>query len=229
MMISIPDLRPRMVTVGKRTPLEEIVACVDELADPRQHTATSHIWVNRNKKLRRHITVQPGLMTQLYEAIMPGSGEAEGRTALSSRPPLALEAMSKHVEITAAVTWWCWELRVDLRDSVESNMRALIGAAATLDTERQKSLARDARRWRNWCAVLTGWEQVVAPRGVPCPVVECGKTGTLRINLTTKSAFCNNPDRDSDGNRICSAVWDEEDGSIAVLADYIASRAKDAA
>jgi hypothetical protein len=97
---------------------------------------------------------------------------------------------------------------------VESNVRALVGKAGGLDDDTVRRLLADMRQWHRWCNVLTGWESVYRPAGVPCPVVDCWKTNTLRINLTAKTAMC----------RACGATWSQDDGSVFILADHIRAK-----
>lgn len=200
--------------------LADIADLAEVLCDPHQHTEQVPYWdASRNRKFRRHVTVQDGLLRQLHEAVFRPAVGDRGRSAPASRPPLLLEALSLHSVITIGVAKWCWDLRINQRDSVEQDIRALVGAAGTADSDTQTALRAELRRWRSWCEVMTGWETVFAPKDVPCPVVTCGQTGTLRILLAAKRAFCRNPAVDDDGNPVCGATWDE--ANIGVLADYI--------
>jgi len=202
------------------TMLDAIRDLADQLTEPHMHREPYTLWVNRNRKTLHHVTVQPGLLAQLYQSVIPASssGDAPAGGVPGSRPPLALEALSRHDEIAMLVMGWCEELRLPLRVSVESNVRALVGAAPTLDNEGQRDLLAALRRWRHWCAVLTDWEHLYQPRGIPCIAitdgVQCEQSNTLRINLTAKTAMC----------KACGATWSDDDGSISVLADYIRRR-----
>lgn len=200
--------------------LTDILAAADELTDGRQHTErTPYYDHNRNKKHRTHKVILPGLLAQLYESVIPsGQGEGGPRPHPGSRPPLALEALSTHVVITLAVAKWCWDLRIDQRDTVESNIRALVAAVTLQDGDTQHKLRNDLRRWRTWCAVMTGWERVDTYPAVSCPV--CGKLGSLRVNLTAERGYCTNQDRDGDG-LVCGSVWSMTDGSLMVLGQHI--------
>lgn len=205
---------------GALNTLTEIADLASELADPNPVTSRVQVWTrSRNRAVRTHTVTLPGLLAQLYESVIPSGGAGDGGVAghTGSRPPLALEALSRHAEITLAVAGWCWKLRVDQRDTVQANIRALVGAASQLDHDAQERLRSDLRRWRSWAATMTGWEQITRLDRVPCPV--CETHGSLRINLTTRTAYCANPDRDADGLRTCGATWAED--SIGVLAEYI--------
>jgi hypothetical protein len=193
---------------------ETIRDLADELCDPHMHAEPVPYWDNnRNRKFRRHITVQPGLIAQLYQSVLPASssGEPSAGGVPGSRPPLAVEALSRHDEIAMAVLRWCTSLKLRTQVSVESNVRRLAATAQSFDDEDARVLLSEMRQWRRWCAVLTGWENLYRPAGVPCPVVDCGRTNTLRINLTAKTAMC----------QACASTWSEDDGSIQVLGAYI--------
>lgn len=196
---------------------DRILDVADALTEPHIHTEPIPYWDNnRNRKIRRHATVQPGLLAQLYESVMPASSSADGPAGCvpGSRPPLAMEALSCHDQITTAVERWCRSLGITPRASVESNVRALVGSA--MDDDAARALLAEMRQWQRWCAVLTGWESVYRPAGVPCPVLDCWKSNTLRINLTAKTAMC----------QACKATWSEEDGSVFVLADHIRAKSE---
>lgn len=194
----------------------------DALTEPHQHTERIRDWDgNRNAKYRTHKTTQPGLLTQLGQAIARTGGAAEGSMggAYGSRPPLAVEALSRHLAITVQVMDWCAHLGIVVRATVESNVRALVGASTTLDQDDARALLADLRRWRRWAAVLTDWEKIITLRQAPCPISDCAQVGTLRINLTTATAMC----------RTCGSTWAEDDGSLGILAEHINSEANAAA
>lgn len=193
---------------------DQIREVADALTEPHLHSEPVPFWDNnRNRKFRRHTTVQPGLIAQLYQSVIPVSSSAEpaGGGVPGSRPPLAVEALSRHDTIATAVLRWCRSLHITARVSVESNVRALVGVSAMFDDDTARVLLSELRQWQRWCSVLTGWENVYRPAGVPCPVVDCARVNTLRVNLTTKTAMC----------RACGAAWSGEEGSIGVLGDYI--------
>jgi hypothetical protein len=186
----------------------------DELCDPHQHAEVIPYWDNnRNRKFRRHITVQPGLIAQLYQSVIPASSSSEPHAGgmPGSRPPLAVEALSRHDEIAMAVLRWCTSLHLTTRVSVESNVRQLAATAQRFDDDDARLLLSEMRQWRGWCVVLTGWEKIYRPDRVACMVDGCGYVNTLRVNLTAKTAMC----------RACGSTWSETDGTIGLLAQYI--------
>ena len=190
-----------------------IADLAEQLCDPRQHVERVPYWdKNRNKKHREWRTVQPGLLEQLHQAaVEPVDGRTEPgpKRVQGSRPPLALEALSTHSAISAYAARWCWSLELDLRDTTEANVRAIVGAAATMDSDTIDTLAAEMRQWLRWAAVATGWRApLFAPR-VACPA--CDQVGKLRINLAAQAAHC----------RACQATWAADDGSIYLLGEHV--------
>jgi hypothetical protein len=202
------------------TLLDQIATLADTLTEPHFNRERYEVWDgNRHKKIRHHATVLPGLLGQLYQSVIPSSsssGEPPASSIPASRPPLAVEALSCHDQISMGALAWCEELGLATRASVESNVRALVGAAGHLDNDQQKRLLADLRRWRGWSAVLVGWENVIVLRGSACPLPDCEQAGTLRVNLTAETAVC----------RACGATWTAEDGSIQVLGEHIKASTK---
>lgn len=200
-----PERTPTM------TSLDDIAALADEVTNPHQHTERVPYWdASRHRKFREHRTVQPGLLAQLAELGDAQPIEAEGgRSIPDSRPPCNLDAVSQHFQIQLAATRWCVSLGLEVRDTPEGNIRALVGAAGALDDDTRTALADEMRSWRNAAATLTGWRTPPYRPQVPCPLVDCGKVGKLRINLTRQTAAC----------LACGALWDTE--AIGILADYV--------
>lgn len=190
--------------------LDAITQVADDLTEPHQHREPYHVWTgSRNKQIRHHITTMPGLLAQLRDSITPVGGIGQGHSVPNSRPPLALEAVSRYLVISNGVNRWTWSLKLQWRGTVESSIRQLVGHAPSLDPDVARQLLAEMREWRRWCCVYTGWERLYRPANVPCPV--CAALNTLRINLTNKTAACT----------ACRAGWSEDDGSIYVLGDHI--------
>jgi hypothetical protein len=196
--------------------LVDIRDTADRLTEPYVHSEPIVHWdTNRNRKIKRHRTLQPGLLAQLYQAVVfVASGDSVAGGLPGSRPPLAVEALSRHDTISMAALRWCTSLGLATRVSAESNIRALVGAAGGLDSDTARVLLAEMRQWLRWCLVMTGWESVYRPAGVPCIIVDCGQVNTLRINLTTRTAMC----------QACESTWTDEDGALGVLAEYIRLR-----
>jgi len=194
------------------TPLDKITALADELTEPHVNREPYTVWTgSRHRQTRHHVTVQHGLLRQLYLAVVPSwaTSDEPGAGVPRSRPPLEVEALSRHEAITAAARAWCSVLGVDARSTVESTIRALVGAASLLDDQQERDLLADLRRWSSWCRVYLGLEQVRRIVGARCPLADCSTLGSLRINLTTSHGLCT----------ACGAVWDRD--TIGVLAEHI--------
>lgn len=203
----------------RKDPLVEIAELAEELCDPRQHTERIYGWTRqRNRKvIKLHKTIQPGLITQLRDAVHTPAGLADDQTQRSratlSRPPLQLEALARLMDIALLSNEWIHHIRAVNRGPIESNIHALVGAAPGLDRDQQHQLLHDLRRWRGWAAVLSGWALPPFQPMVTCPNPECGKLGTLRIVAERQTATCGE----------CRHIWDDTDGSIRMLARYIAA------
>jgi hypothetical protein len=192
--------------------LDKIRDQADALTDPHINREPYTVWDGqRHRKIHHHITVQHGLLAQLYRAVQPATSNTDepGTAIPASRPPLEVEALSRHQQISTTTARWCTDLGLQTRVSAESNIRALVGAAANLDLGQQKALLADLHRWTGWCRVYLGLEQVRRIPGVRCPLPTCNTLGTLRINLTTSHGLCT----------ACGATWDRD--SIGVLAEHI--------
>lgn len=191
--------------------LQDIADVADELTDSRQHVELLHGWDrNRNRKIVRRITTIPSLLTQLAAAVFPGETHIENegtRGGFASRPPARLDAIDRLLAIEAGSARWCISVRLSLRDDASSNIRALVGAAGTMDSDTAKSLLDELRLWRNWAATVTGWQTPPWRPRVPCPA--CDRTDQLRVRLDQKTACCMQ----------CGEAWDAD--TIGLLAEHI--------
>lgn len=190
-----------------------ITGLAEQLCDDGLHVERVRYWdKHRNEKYREWRTVQPGLLAQLHQAaVAPAEGQTEPgpRSVPQSRPPLALEALSTHAAICTHVHHWCWSLNLAPRDTVEGNIRALVGAAPNLDDDDLALLTVELRTWHRWASVATHWISPPFQPHVPCPA--CAVVGKLRVNLTAQAAHC----------RACQATWASDDGSLYTLGEYI--------
>lgn len=198
--------------------LSDIAETADALTDSYVHVEPIYTAdKSRNKKLTHvHRVTMPGLLAQVHELYEPGSRRADSSSSTpSSRPPLNVEAASLHLQVTLAVTRWCWSLGLELRDTVESNVRALVGAATSMDSDTQDALLSEMRSWRRRAAMLTGWQTAPWRPRAHCPA--CGAVGTLVVNLAAREAYCTswNPQEQIQ----CVGWWDE--GTILQLADHV--------
>lgn len=203
-------------TRERKDPLVEIAELAEELCDARQHTERIHEWTKaRNRKLTKvYITVQAGLIEQLRDAITAAVAPDDegGRHGIpASRPPLLLEALARHIAISTAVNEWIHWLQLENRPTVEANIRALVGAAPTMDNLGRHAILADLRRWRTWAAVMSGWATAPLQPHVACPNPDCATMSSLRVYPDRKAGFC----------VACQHIWDDRDGTINLLARYI--------
>lgn len=208
--------------------MSELAGLAEELCDPHQHTEV--IWDDnghRNKRMRRaYTTTQDGLLAQLREigheglkvGITKGTGGKPG-----SKPPGLFEAMSRHVYIAVTVAQWCQVRGVQIRMTVEENLRGLVGVAPAMDDETLDRFVREVRYWRGQAATATGWAAQPFQPWISCPT--CGRQSTLSISMTedgrgVRSAYCSNTDRDArTGDLICGSTWDGD--TVGRLVRYI--------
>lgn len=190
--------------------LSDLRDVADALTDPRQHREPRYgIDAHKHKVVAgQHITIQPGLLQQLADMAYPGAGgddtDSGGRAVPGSRPPGDVDAISAYVSISVGVVRWCHSLRLDLRDTVESNLRQVVATTASReDRDTQITLLSELRSWRNWCEAITGWRVNATPLPLPCP--HCGER-QLRVNLAGPTARC----------MACRVEWDAD--TVGVLA-----------
>lgn len=189
----------------------------DELCDVRQHVERIPYWdESRNRKHHVHKVTMPGLLAQMADLFAPSGDPDAGSPAAVSKPPANWAALADHTVITLAAAKWCWNLRLNQRDTVEGNIRQLVGASGGLDSALRADLTRDVARWHRIAETVTGWRTAPADVRAPCPalverdgqMVEC-KRRTLRVNLSQSEAYC----------ATCGTTWDHT--SIGLLAETV--------
>lgn len=129
------------------------------------------------------------------------------------KSPAAQNAISALREIVGMV-----------REAVEPDLLQLAEHAAGLQGAAPSLLAGEARRWRTWCLVMTGWQDPPLRPYVPCPHCEAlpGDRAGLRVRIdaasgsggvlgdaSVKAAVCLS----------CDATWDAD--TIGLLAEHI--------
>ena len=188
---------------------------VDALTDPAPHVERIPYWDDqRNRKHRIHKVTMPGLLAQMAELMLPGGNPDAGPGKPGSRPPGNWAAMADHALITGEVSRWIWDLRLNMRDTVEGNLRHLVGA--TVDSTTAARLLRDAARWHRIAQHVTGWRTPPAEVRAPCPAltdrdgkqVECRRR-TLRVNYHDGEAYCSS----------CGTEWDSS--TVGLLAETV--------
>lgn len=158
-----------------------------------------------------HLTRHPSLLDQLRAAAQIGGTGSDGPmgAGYESRPAARIEAIDRLHAIDQDVDdWLVRKLNVHVqRDTLEDNLRALVGAASTLDSPGQHKLAREVCRWLTWARVVTGWESAPWKPNAPCPM--CEARGGLRVRLEDREAACLE----------CGETWDNT--TIGLLADTL--------
>ncbi len=189
---------------------QTLADAADALTDPRRHVEIISAWVNRNRKTIRRVTTLPSLLDQLADAAIPGETYVEAETSrpgYGSRPPARLDAIDRLLAIEAGARRWVTSISLTLRDTAAGNIRALVGASGTLDSDTFDALLYEITTWRSWAATVTGWRNPPFRPHVGCPV--CDKVGSLRIRLDQRTACCMS----------CGEAWD--DTSIGLLGEHI--------
>jgi len=156
----------------------------------------------------------PGLLQQMADLMLPGADPDAGAGKPGSRPPGNWAALADHSMITIEVTRWCWDLRLDIRPTVEGNVRQLVGAVS--DSDVRARLEKDLRRWHRVAQHVTGWRTPPAEVRAPCPAlterdgqtVECQRR-TLRVNYQDAEAYCSS----------CGTTWDR--ATVGLLAETV--------
>jgi hypothetical protein len=204
----------------KAEALRKLAEVVEALCDPHRHVERVPYWdASRNRKWREHATTQPGLLAQLAQLFPASSvqietGSSAAKPAFASKPPGAFEALALHSEITIGVAKWAWTLGAAQRDTVESNLRALIGHVQLADLAEAVRLVDELEGWRRRAEVVTGWRSPPFFPRVACPV--CDTYHAIAVNLARHQAWCS----------ACSSSWDAE--TIGVLAEYVRQAGMDA-
>lgn len=193
-------------------PLTAIAGSVRELVEPARHAERFERF---DEKTRRHLpsklhwTRHPSLLDQLRAAETAGRGGDGGALGgFESRPAARLEAIDRLMAIDQAVDdWLVRRLGADTRDSVEDNLRALVGAASRLEERDRFRLQRETERWVAWARVVTGWDSAPWRPNAACPM--CETNGSLRVRLDERLAACLH----------CGETWDS--GTLGLLADHL--------
>lgn len=210
--------------------LTDIADAAEALTDPRSHAEPRHEWnASRHKRaLDPHRTVVPGLIQQLRDLAEEGTPSSDGmgvRSIPESRPPGAFDAVSLLAAISFGAAWRMFGpkdeggLGLPARPDAEGNIRALVGAAPTVDSDLQRDIRRELQSWQRQAEVILGWRQPPIELVAPCPVVDidghgtpCGARGTLLADREGKGARCVK----------CGSWWSEEEGNIQILFRHVA-------
>jgi hypothetical protein len=173
------------------TQLDDLLTAADALTQPIRNV--ERIWdrdQHRNRRLKRvWTTIQPSLLDQLANAVIPGEVYAEDANGAKlvprSVPPARLEAINALLMIEAGSAMWVVRVGLTLRPTATDNIRALIGASLTSDHIDEAT--GDLKRWYGWAATLTGWQVPPWTPQAPCPLCD---ERTLRVRLDKRTAVC---------------------------------------
>jgi hypothetical protein len=194
--------------------IRDIAHQVGVLVDARTHSEPFFTWTKaRHRKLDHHVTGHAALLAQLRAELPPsgtGTDDESGPGGTEGRPPLALDVLDLLLRVEAGTAnWVSVRLHRDLRETVEDNLRLLVGASTRMDDTDLKDLGHDIHGWHSAAETLTGWQSPPFTPRAACPV--CERMGSLRINPEKKRGICVG----------CRSTWEESDGSIGLLADHI--------
>lgn len=194
---------------GREELLDQIRHDVTELVEERtQHVMFSAVEA-RLQQRSKHTTKVPSLLEQLRAGLEPGAdAEAAMGGAYGSRPALRSDCLDALLRIEVwSARWVSRDFGLRLRDTVEANLRALIGASTTAGDEDLRELARDVGHWWRVARTITGWDSPPWRPNVAC--MACERKGGLRVRLESKTAVCVE----------CGETWDES--TIGLLADHV--------
>lgn len=212
---------------------EDIAEAADALTNPSHHAEPRYEWdANRNKKpIKPHITVVPGLIQQLREALEPSSGgdDTGVHTVPESRPPGDFNAVNLLASITYGVLRRLTDppardgkpfggLGQQPRSTPEENINAIVGALNRADHDTLRAIAAELRSWRWQAEVITKWREPAIQLVAPCPATNidaegsaCGARGTLLAQPDAKAARCTG----------CGTTWDEDAGTMRMLIRHV--------
>lgn len=183
-----------------------ISALCDHTINSQQRELTHH---NRDGSIAttvtRHITTNPPLITQLWEAAEGSRGLDTGNKAFGSQPAASLEALDVANDIDQGVHY---SLKHTHGETHSHDLYPeTIHAVRHLGTIATQHDAHMIRRWWSMARVITGWDLPSWRPDNTCPL--CAKRGTLRVNYPT--AFCVD----------CRSHWDHE--TIGLLVEHVRS------
>lgn len=204
--------------------LSSMAIAVDALTNPTQYRTPQHTWSkdrrDRHKKhLPDHVTVVPGLLTQLAAMAFPlgvaGDGAVGVRKVPQSKEPGDPRAIGTYLDIRLSVVRWSSAFTLRPRDTLPSTVRGLLGAAPQRPYRDQARLLSDMGEWQAQCEQALGLTEPDPMLTVPCPELLCGYR-TLRVDLEDRTVRCT-----ACGGRWVDGRADERRGSLDALAKYV--------
>lgn len=185
-----------------------IAALCDHTINSEPRTVLAH---NRDGSITttttRHLTTNPPLINQLWEAAATSKGMDGGNRVFGSSPSASLEALDMVMRIEQQVHHM---LRHDhgeanSHDDYPHTIQAVRHLGSL--TGRHTDNARTIRSWWAGARVVTGWDLPAWKPNNTCPL--CAHRGGLRVKYPT--AICVE----------CRETWDEE--TIGLLVEHIRS------
>ena len=175
------------------TPLERLVAAVDELTQPRTHREPllpdmAPKDARTGQPIHGAVTTHvASLIDQVGVSVTPGTGIdlSLGHAVPGSRPTVSVEALDAGEAIRREATRTLTYLGGTDRHNLAANLRALIGHATQQEHPTQLDVAREAERWVSRAKSVTGWADAPFRPENTCPL--CSHRHTLRIRATSTS------------------------------------------
>jgi hypothetical protein len=159
----------------------------------------------RTRVRRRHTITLPGLIHELGQAAIPGSGEAGAATGgFESKPSAELEPLSVLREITDDTGRLARRYSID-KPTLTATLHALVSAPHS-DAE-LRDLSRQATRWVRRAKIATGFEPAPITLNQPCPY--CTARHALVLTGDMENARCTR----------CGVDWTPD--TIGLLADML--------
>lgn len=188
--------------------VDRIAGRVRQLTRPYSHTERFLTRVGDRQRVDSHHARHPSLLTQLRQALEPGPDDEPSPRSADPAAPIALGALDVLMRIEAGSAYWVnVRLGGKLRATCEGNLRALVGAATSLDEETLDDLAADVEAWWRWARVEAAWDG--RPRDLRDPCPWCGQRA-LRVAWDVSAAWC----------RQCAATWGQtEVGMLGAMLD----------
>lgn len=183
---------------------------VNQLVEPYQHAERYLVRRGDRQQTHLHRARHPSLLNQLRAALEPGSDteNESGKRPADTAPPVAMGALDVLLRIEAgSADWVSQHLGLPSRDTVESNLRALVGHAGDCDDGLLTDLHHAVEAWWRWARIESQWDGRPRDLRDPCPY--CGRR-KLRVAWDVTAAWCTG----------CAATWGEtEVGMLGAMID----------
>lgn len=174
---------------------QRVAEHVRQLTQPYGHTERYLSRVGGRQVIDSHHARHPSLLNQLRAALEPGTDDEPAPRSADPAAPIALGALDVLMRIeVGSAQWVSVRAGMRLRKTVEGNLRALVGHAASCDDLELSDLAADVESWWRWARVESCWDG--RPRDLRDPCPWCSHR-SLRVAWDVSAAWC----------RQCGATW----------------------